>query len=160
MKIGIFGNYMRLQLTFKNIVDNPKCRIYIDQQLLSEGIVESSYEFNIEPGDVDSCLRIEHWDKQPSDTVVENGVIVRDRSFELEKIIVDGYDLQELIWRSSFVSLTGEIYESCLFFGPNGMFMLYFHLPILHWILSIRNEPSWEEDYNLYQTACQLLKQI
>jgi hypothetical protein len=151
---------MRLHLTFKNIVDNPKCRIYINQQLLAEGTVEPSYEFNIDLDAVECCLRIDHWDKNPSDTIVENGKIIRDRSFELEKIIIDGYDLQELIWQSSFVSSNSERYESCLFFGPNGSFELSFHLPILHWILSNRNESGWEEDYNHYQTACQLLKQI
>lgn len=160
MKIGIFGNYMQLQLTFKNIFRDPKCKIYVCDQQIYEGTVRSNFEFNIDCLSKECVLRIEHWDKRPHDTIVENGVIVQDRSFELDKIIIDHYDLKELIWKSNFVAKSGEIYPSCLFFGPNGDFILEFYQPVLHWILSTKNEPGWEEDYNYYETACKLLAQI
>jgi hypothetical protein len=151
---------MHLQLTFKNIVDDPKCRIYVCQQQLYEGVVAQSFEFDFDCQEQKCTLRIEHWDKSPQDTVLENGTIIRDRSFELEKIVIDGYELKELIWQSNFVASSGETYPSCLFFGPNGNFILEFHQPILHWILSSKNESGWEEDYNYYETACRLLTQI
>ena len=90
---------------------------------------------------------------------------MRDRSFELEQCIIDDYDLQELIWQSCFISTDGEIYESCLYFGPNGEFQLEFESPILRWILRTRheknnNDPTWEEDFEYYQQACNRLQLI
>jgi hypothetical protein len=92
--------------------------------------------------------------------LVENGKIIRDKSFELEKVIIDSYDIQELIWNSEYVAESGEIYPGCLFFGPNGTYTLNFYQPVVHWILHTRNEPGWEEDYEYYDQACKLLKQI
>lgn len=160
MKIGTFGNYMRLQLQFKNIVDNPMCRIYLCQQLQYEGSVKDLFDFTVDCANTNCELRIEHWDKQPKDTKVENGVIVRDRSFELASIRIDNYDLKELVWQSKFVAQDGTVYPSCLFFGPNGNFLLEFSQPVLYWILKNRNEPGWQEDYKYYETACRLLTQI
>jgi hypothetical protein len=112
-----------------------------------------------------TTLIIEHWGKKSEDTIVENNVIVRDRSFELDCIKIDGYDLEELKWDSNFHAKDGTVYPSCLFFGPNGCFVLEFEPPVLRWMLQTRhnknnNDPHWEEDYNYYTEACRLLEQI
>ena len=156
---------MKLELQFNNIVDAPKCKIYIGSQELYCGIVLPRFECEYTCPDGDCQLTIQHWDKLPSDTIVQDSKIVRDRSFELEKIIIDGYDLEELVWESEFISDDGKIYSSCLFFGPNGKFQLNFHNPVLYCILKTRheknhNDPTWEQDYNYYQQACKLLTQI
>lgn len=156
---------MNITLQFKNIIDQPECSISINNQTVFLGTVIENVNCD-QDIPVGPCrLTITHINKQPEDTVVENGVIVRDRSFELEKIIVDGYNFEELIWQSKFTAVTGEEYKSCLFFGPCGSFAIDFYNPVLYWILKTRNEknnndPYWEEDYNYYQTACTLLKQI
>jgi hypothetical protein len=149
---------MNIQLTFKNIIDNPLCKVYINDEIKFQGPVEQTISFDHYT--TASALRIQFYDKMPEDTIVENGVIIRDKSFELEKIIIDNYDIQELIWQSNYLADNGETYPGCLFFGPTGSFILNFHLPILHWILELRNEPGWQDDYNYYQNACKLLTQI
>lgn len=156
---------MNLCLKFKNINDVnglPKIKISINGEIIKDCVVSESI-------DVDSsvsgtiCFEIEHHGKNPNtDTIVENGVIVQDRSFELDSIVVDGYDLEELKWQSRFVTDQGEILDKCLFFGPNGTWTIEFDLPVLRWILKTRhelndNDPSWEEDYNSYTSACRLL---
>jgi hypothetical protein len=156
---------MKIQLKFKNIVDTPKCKIFLGDQELYSGVVPPDYDRICELAEGDCQLIVEHFDKLPSDTIVENGAIVRDRSFELDKIIIDDYDLEELIWNSEFLAEDGSVYPSCLFFGPNGKFVLNFHNPILYWILKTRheknnNDPTWEEDYNYYQRACKILAQM
>jgi len=156
---------MKLELKFKNIIDAPKCKILLGNRELYSGIVLLNFEYEHFCQDGQCQLIIEHWDKLPSDTIVQDGKIVRDRSFELDKIIIDGYDLEELIWVSEFSAENGQVYSSCLFFGPNGKFKLDFYNPVLYWILKIRheknnNDPDWEEDYNYYQQACKILKQI
>lgn len=156
---------MKLTLNFINIANNPMCRIYINDLELYSGIVQSEYTFDTVVPVGPTTLTIEHWDKQPEDTVVENGIIVSDRSFELASILIDNYDLEELKWNSEFRSIDGAVYPSCLFFGPNGKFVLAFENPVLRWILKTRheknnNDPHWEEDYNYYTEACRLLTQI
>jgi hypothetical protein len=156
---------MKLELKFKNIIDVPKCKILLDNKELYSGVVLPSFTYEHSCIDGQCQLLIEHWDKIPSDTIVQDGKIVRDRSFELDKIIVDDYDIEELIWASEFLAQDGQRYPSCLFFGPNGKFKLDFYNPVLYWILKTRheknnNDPNWEEDYNYYQQACKILTQI
>lgn len=156
---------MNINLNFKNIVDGPMCRIYINDDELYSGPVLSNYTLDAGPADGPTTLTIEHWGKNPEDTVVENGVIIRDRSFELDSIIIDQYNLEELKWDSEFNAQDGAVYPSCLFFGPNGQFVLTFETPVLRWMLQTRhrknnNDPHWEEDYNYYTEACRLLAQI
>jgi len=156
---------MKLHLEFINIIDQPRCKISINHEELYSGPVLEVYDFDVPHTQGAVSIVITHWDKQPYDTVVKNGQIVRDRSFELARLIVDGYDLEELIWHSEFRAVDGAVYPSCLFFGPNGDFVLDFTMPVLAWILHTRhtknnNDPHWEEDYNYYITACQLLQQI
>jgi hypothetical protein len=154
---------MKIQLQFKNIVDEPRCTIRINSHILFSGIVQPQHVFDADVPQGACCLTIKHWDKLPEHTIVEQGVIVRDRSFELERCVLDDYDLQELIWSSRFVAVGGEIYESCLYFGPNGEFQLDFENPPLRWILRTRhkrnnNDPHWEEDFDYYQQACKRLQ--
>jgi len=156
---------MKLELKFKNIIDAPKCKILLGNEELYSGIVLPVFEYNYSCQDGPCQLVIEHWDKLPSDTIVQDEKIVRDRSFELDKIVIDDYDIEELIWTSKFLANDGKIYPSCLFFGPNGKFKLDFYNPVLYWILKTRHEknnddPNWEEDYNYYQQACKILTQI
>jgi hypothetical protein len=156
---------MKLYLEFENIIDQPVCQIDVNGQQLYRGVVNSSYEFDVTLDNQVVDLHIAHQEKKSQDTVVENGNIVRDRSFEIKKIIVDGYDFEELIWRSEFRAEDRNIYKSCLFFGPNGTFVLTFTYPVLYWILKTRhetnhNDPYWEQDYNYYTHACKILKQI
>lgn len=155
---------MKLQLNFCNIVDQPLCCIQVNKEILFSGSVQNQHTFDINVNN-NVNLVISHYGKIPSDTVVENNTIIRDRSFELSQIIVDGYDLEELKWLSEFRSTNGEVYPSCLFFGPNGDFIINFEVPILRWMLQQRhiknnNDPDWEQDYNYYVNACNLLTQI
>jgi hypothetical protein len=156
---------MKLQLKFNNQSSNPSCAIKINNIELYRGTVKNEYEFFIESANGPCELLIEHWGKLPEDTIVENGVIVKDKSFELEKVVIDDYDIEELIWESEFVSSDGAVYPSCLFFGPTGSYVLKFYTPVVRWMLETRhnknnNDPHWEEDYNYWTEACKVLTQI
>ena len=89
---------------------------------------------------------------------------MQDLNFELEKIIIDGLDLKNLIWESRYVAGDDTI-ESCLFFGPKGYWEIKFESPILRWWLKTnhdknKNDPTWETDYNFYEKVCQKLNKI
>ena len=157
---------MHILLKFKNIVDSPNCKILLnDLECYCGPVIEDVVVDNENPMSGAQCLKIIHWGKEPTDTIVVDGKIVRDRSFELASIVVDGYDVEELIWQSHYEAVDGQVFNSCLFFGPNGQFVFNFSSPILEYILRTRhalnnNDPNWKEDYELYMRACKLLQQI
>jgi hypothetical protein len=157
---------MNLTLKFKNIQDCnglPNIRIVINDAVVFENTVCSLITIQCHPVDNKINLSIEHYGKDPStDTVLADGVIVQDRSCELDTIEVDGYDLQELKWLSVYHCDDGSVLDKCLFFGKNGTWRIAFELPALRWILRTRheinrNDPDWSEDYESYVRACRLL---
>ena len=155
---------MKLDLEFINIVDSPLCCISINGKEFYSGPVLEHYSLDTDVPQGELALTIAHWGKRPEDTIVEQGTIVRDRSFELSSVIIDGHNIEELKWQSEFQADDGAVYPSCLFFGPNGQYVLKFENPVLRWILKTRhnknnNDPHWEEDYNYYMEACRLLAQ-
>ena len=99
---------MKLKLKFKSIIDVPKCKILVNDLELYSGPVLPDFEYNCQDTIGPCNLVIEHWDKLPSDTIVQDGKIVRDRSFELDKIIIDEYDIEELIWNSAILDAENQ----------------------------------------------------
>lgn len=156
---------MHIQFYFKNINCGPECKILINEVEFYCGPVMPCIEFNYSKLGLIN-LSIEFINKSPTDTIVDHfGNIVKDKSFELEKIVVDGYDLEELIWDSYYLTNNNQLYRSCLFFGPPGKFIIELSSPILPWLLKTRhekynNDPNWEEDYNYYIQACKILEQM
>ena len=162
-----------IELRFKNIniVNNkqPLVRVVInDVELLHESVktkMITPLVINNQPVQEKNILKIYFDNKEDSDTKLDyENKIVEDLNFELEKIIIDGHDVKELIWNSEYVTKTEKI-SSCLFFGPKGHFEFKFDMPILKWILKSnhekhKNDPNWEEDYNYYTEAWKLLSQI
>jgi hypothetical protein len=157
---------MNLTLKFKNIQDYnglPNIRIRINDVVVFENTVCPLLTLNHMPGSDRVHLEIEHYGKDSAvDTIVENGVIVRDRSCELDTIEVDNYDLEELRWHSAYHCDDGTVLDKCLFFGKNGTWHITFELPVLKWILRTRheinnNDPTWQEDYESYVSVCKLL---
>jgi hypothetical protein len=157
---------MNLALKFKNIQPCnglPRIRIHINDAVVFENTVCPLITVQCHPVDNRINLSIEHYGKDPVvDTVVDNGVIVQDRSCELDTIEVDGYDLQELKWHSAYHCDDGSVLDKCLFFGKPGTWRMACELPVLRWILRTRheinrNDPTWAEDYESYVRACRLL---
>ena len=162
-----------IELRFKNIniVNNkqPLVRVVInDVELLNEPVktkMVTPLTLNDQPVPTKNILKIFFDNKEDSDTKLDHeNKIVADLNFELEQIIIDGHDIKNLIWNSEYVA-KGEKIPSCLFFGPKGHFEFKFDMPILKWILKSNhekhnNDPNWEEDYNYYTEAWELLSQI
>jgi len=159
---------MNLTLKFKNINSVqgvPELKIAINNHVVWQGNVQS--EINIEhPAVGQVALSITQINKDPQQhCIVEDGKIVADRNCELDEIIIDGYNIEELKWLSSYLTDDGEILDKCLFFGKNGTWNISFEMPILRWILQTRhqqfnNDPNWEQDYESYQLACKLLNNL
>ena len=160
---------MNFIFTFKNINSvnkkHPSCRIELNGNDIFFGNVAPQIKIDAPSSQQENILRIHFENKQGKDTILdENNCILHDLNFELEKLIIDGLDLQHLIWQSRYVSKDSVI-DSCLFFGPKGFWELKFDSPILKWFLRTNqeknnNDPNWEVDYNYYEEACQRLSKI
>lgn len=160
---------MNLIFKFKNINSlgkkHPYCRIELNGNDIFFGNVVPQIKIDATSIQQENILQIHFENKQGKDTILdENNCILHDLNFELEKLIIDGLDLQNLIWQSRYVSKDNVI-DSCLFFGPKGFWELKFDSPILKWFLKTNqeknnNDPNWEVDYNYYEEACQKLSKI
>lgn len=160
---------MKLELNFKNINSCngvPLLKISVNQQVCWDNPVQEkiSLEYAIDVERIN--LTVEHYGKNNlTDTISHNGLITQDKNCELDSIVVDGYNLAELKWRSYYQTQDGERLDQCLFFGKNGCWHLTFDLPILRWILKTQhetknNDPHWEEDYENYIQACKLINNL
>ena len=154
---------------FKNINSvnqkYPICRIELNGNDIFIGKVVPQIELDASVDAEENNLRIYFENKQGKDTILdENKNISQDLNFELEKLTIDGLDLQHLIWQSKYFAKDSVI-DSCLFFGPKGYWEIKFDSPILKWYLKTNheknnNDPDWEIDYNYYEEACQKLSKI
>ena len=159
---------MSFEFTFKNINStnnkNPTCRIELNANNIFSGEVQEHIILDADTQD-NNVLRIFFENKEGKDTILDNQQqIIQDLNFELEKLIIDGIDLQHLIWQSKYVA-KDTVIDSCLFFGPKGYWELTFDSPILKWFLRTdhnknNNDPTWETDYNFYEKVCQKLNKI
>ena len=163
-------NNMKLQFVFENINTGPNNKVpEIEIKLNSKSLYLGHVQELIHAEDLgqdSNLLEIAFLNKQFSDTKCdEHNNIVEDMNFSLQRIVIDNYDLEELIWQGQYVTPNNQTYSACLFFGPVGQFELRFDSPILKWILKSRhekqqNDPNWEEDYNYYVNACILLNSL
>ena len=156
-----------IKLKFKNInsVNSkaPQMAVHVNSKELFKGQVSEEHVIDVDLQE-QNTLKIYFINKEDPDTVIQDGKIINDLNFELENITVDQHDIQDLIWKGKYVSKDSVI-PSCLFFGPRGYFELHFEYPILKWILKTNHQdhnddPTWEQDYNYYIEACQLLHKI
>lgn len=159
---------MKFEFSFKNIstIESkyPICRIELNDNDLFVSRVQQYISIDADAKDK-NVLRIYFVNKEGKDSIVDqDNKIIKDLSFELDKIIIDGVDLKHIIWESKYVTNHNEI-DSCLFFGPKGFWELNFETPVLKWLLKTNhnknnNDPTWEVDYNYYEEACQKLNKI
>jgi len=159
---------VNFEFKFKNInpVNNkdPICRIELNSNDIFSGKVEQRIVLDADTQE-NNVLRIFFENKGNKDTILDdNNQIKQDLNFELEKLTIDGIDLQHLIWESRYVAKDSVI-DSCLFFGPKGFWELKFDIPVLKWFLKTNhnknnNDPTWEEDYKYYKESCQILNKI
>lgn len=161
---------MKLHFEFENINLGPNHKfpeiaINVNSELLYKGLVQEHINLNAQNQSVNQ-VEIIFLNKQNLDTECDsNGGIVSDMNFSIRRIVIDDYDLEELIWQGQYRAHDNQIYPGCLFFGPAGQFELEFENPVLKWILKTRheknqNDPNWEEDYNYYITACKILSNL
>lgn len=156
---------MKIEITFKDINlgpngRTPKIAVRWDDRIMFQGNI-GPVEFETTQGQ--GMLSVHFLNKTAQDTVCNAlGEIITDMNFTLDNVSIDGETLDDLMWDGSYHADNGNIYDSCLFFGPPGHYQCQITLPLLKWRLERNhrmngNDPEWERDYLLYQHACKLL---
>lgn len=142
----------------------PHIRIELNHRVCHDGPIQDRITVAADVGPK-NLLRIYFVNKLPSDTQVDrHGDIILDMNFTLANITAQGVVFDELLWDGTYVA-GDALYESCLFFGPQGFYELEFASPILKHKLQKKFERGeldthWEEDYNYYTQACEILKKL
>jgi len=142
----------------------PEIRIELNHCVCHSGSIQSRLIIaaNIQQ---ENLLRIYLVNKVPSDTEVnEQNEIIGDMNFELANITAENITFDELLWNGRYVA-GNDVYDSCLFFGPQGFYELTFQSPVLKHKLQQKFERGeldahWQEDYNYYTDACEILKKL
>lgn len=157
---------MNLNIKFKNIQKGPRNIDPLIKIVLNDNCIYNGTVKNVSIDCHVSCnnkLQIFFVNKTNNDTGVDNtGKIISDMCFELEEVQVDLIEFEDLLWTGKYYTADTEI-DGCLFFGPSGYYEINFETPILKWKLKTKHnltghDPNWEEDYNYYIQACNILE--
>jgi len=127
----------------------PKLRLFFNEEKIFDGTCAPrhkelfNFDFDVDERNLKSenTIKIEHYDKQGQDTIVnENGEILSDRAIILKSISLDGLKIPELVLfahpfhviktEKQKTRETGipEKIENNLYFGYNGFYQYKFGL--------------------------------
>jgi len=125
----------------------PSYSILLDDDLIIEstinGVESDIHNFEKELDQGPHVLKIRLNNKESSDTILENGKIVKDMLLNIESITIDDISLNHLMWESKFVLDQPHLYQGqtvehldrCVNLGWNGTYMLAFESPFYLWLL-------------------------
>ena len=95
----------------------------------------------VEEGPHELKIRLEN--KEPGDTVVEGGNIVKDMLLNINDIQIDDISLGPLLWTANYIFDKPQEYQGkvvsqldqCVNLGVNGTYILKFSSPFYIWLL-------------------------
>ena len=125
----------------------PQFSVWLDDHVVIQSEVSSaseqlvSFERRIDEGNHELKIRLEN--KTNSDTVIENGEIVKDMLLNIDDITIDDISLGNLLWSAEYVLDKPQIYkgqtinhlDGCVNLGWNGTYILKFSSPFYIWLL-------------------------
>tara|TARA_Y100000590_G_C15614826_1_gene975318 strand:- start:152 stop:721 length:570 start_codon:yes stop_codon:yes gene_type:complete len=92
LKIHLYGN--------KGKYDYPMVKICVNKKVFFHNRIENNQKLEMQINDIrkKQILSIELTDKKPSDTLVENGKITKDKFLKINKIYIDDVDIKNNIF--------------------------------------------------------------
>lgn len=101
-----------------------------------------TFEREVIEGEHDLKIRLENKD-QLTDTIIENGAIVKDMLLNIDDITIDDISLGNLLWSAEYHLDAPQQYQgktitqldSCVNLGFNGTYVLKFSSPFYIWLL-------------------------
>lgn len=111
-----------------NYNGGPKIKIYNNNSLLLQKVLTEKGHQTIELDVALECptkLIIEHYDKNMKyDTKLENGNIINDKGFILEKIHLNNFVLENELYHFKFIKDNGEELNNNNYIGYNGKYII------------------------------------
>jgi hypothetical protein len=125
----------------------PQFSVWLDDHVVTQSEIAStaeqivSFERTISEGDHTLKIRLEN--KTSSDTVIENGEVVKDMLLNIDDITIDDISLGNLLWSAEYVLDHPQLYkdqtidhlDGCVNLGWNGTYTLKFTSPFYIWLL-------------------------
>lgn len=117
----------------------PRAKVWLDTSVIFQGVVDNAVKIktkvNMREGE--HCLKISFFGKDGrTQTIIEDGKIVKDQLLNIDSIIMDDIDLGHLVYSNSkFVDETGTEHRNMINLGLNGDWTLKFQTPVYVWLL-------------------------
>jgi hypothetical protein len=125
----------------------PQFSVWLDDHVVAQSEIAItaeqivSFERKVDEGPHELKIRLEN--KTNSDTVIENGEVVKDLLLNINDIIIDDISLGNLLWSAEYVldhpqQYKGETIDhldGCVNLGWNGTYILKFTSPFYIWLL-------------------------
>ena len=126
---------------------HPQFSVWLDDHVVTQTEIASeaeqivSFERRVNEGTHELKIRLEN--KSDSDTVIENGKVVKDMLLNIDDITIDDISLGNLLWSAEYVLDRPQEYngqtidhlDGCVNLGWNGTYILKFSSPFYIWLL-------------------------
>lgn len=125
----------------------PQFSIWLDEQVIQQTefkdqVQTVSFTRDLSEGTHSLSIRLENKD-QRTDTIIENGEIVKDMLLNIDDITIDDISLGNLLWLAEYHLDTPQEYQgktitqldNCVNLGWNGTYVLKFTSPFYLWLL-------------------------
>lgn len=126
---------------------HPQFSVWLDDHVVIQSEIAStaeqivSFERKVDEGPHVLKIRLEN--KTTSDTVVENGEVVKDMLLNIDDITIDDISLGNLLWSAEYILDKKQTYkgqeidhlDGCVNLGWNGTYVLKFTSPFYVWLL-------------------------
>ena len=137
-KISLTGTFWDRRPQFSVWLDD---HVVIQSEIASSAEQIVSFERRVDEGDHTLKIRLEN--KTTSDTVIENGEVVKDMLLNIDDIMIDDISLCNLLWSAEYILDKKETYkgqnidhlDGCVNLGWNGTYVLKFTSPFYVWLL-------------------------
>lgn len=136
--VALSGTFWERRPQFSIWLDD---HMVVSSEIVSPAPQEIKFERIIDEGFHSIKIRLEN--KTNSDTVLENGSIVRDMLLNIDDITIDNISLGNLLWSAEYVLDHPQWYQgqtitklnNCVNLGWNGTYTLKFTSPFYIWLL-------------------------
>ena len=119
---------IKFDLFVNNYNGGPKIRVYNNDQVVLQKVLTGFGHQTLELEADLKCptkLTIEHYDKNMKrDTKLEDGKIVSDKGFTLEKIHMDNFVLENELYHFNFIKEDGGEIANNNYIGFNGKYVI------------------------------------
>jgi len=137
-EISLSGTYWDKKPQFSVWLDDDP----VIQTELANTAQTVTFERNVDEGAHELKIRLENKD-QLTDTVIENGEIVKDLLLNIDDITIDDISLGNLLWSAEYYLDVPQTYQgktitqldNCVNLGWNGTYILKFTSPFYIWLL-------------------------